>query len=223
MEYCYTRTSPFEVTTSKSAKRLLEFIEELLGPWCKKDGFELAYLFNFHLGDLACETFQREEFIKEIFDQKDFSLSDLSVFVYRNQADKHKGRILLSFYYSYGKFHIYSVDKGLLVDVVEAYDTAVEKMHNPDALSPLIVIEKQEVSVTENINNSGQLSIGGNITNSTIVQESNDITMSAEPEDKQGKKGKAFWSGILANITSQIIWWILCGIVTLFAAYFSLF
>lgn len=206
MNYTWQHNYPFEVETYKSVNDLLLFLEkDVLASWIAQDKVRVSYLFNFSIGNISYETSSRTEFLEEIFEKNDIHIGSISIFLYK-EADR---LVYLSFNGMYPiSIIISSENKGLLTEVVAKYDAAIEKKQHPDKPSQVVVIEGQTIN-NVNIDNSHKISVGGNVNNSTIIQDSNDIKTIEKQEEKRKSVLATIWDDIRGNLT----WWILCLLI----------
>lgn len=163
-----------------------------------------SYHFQFRCGEISCVTESIEDFTKEAYGAKDFCLVSMQLMYFL------PGKENLSVNYL-GDLSITATNKVLLEDFVKRLD--VEPCCGDAAPKSLV---HNSVGNTIIVNGNGNViaNAGGVISGNEIENERG----VSQPKAKQSGV-KSFFSGVLQNIVSNVVWYLLGLIATAVVAY----
>ncbi len=198
MDYNITKPMPFAIKTSEDARRALELMEKVLTPLNgKKLQRRLLYSFTFRVGKMDCSGDNRADFISEIYGQTDFWLYRIYISVHQKSGLGQVAALMLSKYESWD-LDMCASSKDVLLELESSYNSAVKEITK----SP-----NKTLAIGTYIDNSRHVSIGGNVNNSVIGDNS-----------AINESGTSFWKNILQSFVANWIWWALGALVTLILA-----
>ena len=154
-------------------------------------GIEIKSEILFDLCDINCSCKGIEEFVENAYGQTDYELVSLHISVY--SEDKSIAYLSVN---SFGRIRISTDSRGMLEKIVNLLEnTSLDEAEANDPIS-VTYIETQ-------INNDGVI-VHGNQNN--VANNHSEI----EIEQEKGDSGvKSFLSGILQNIASNFLWYLL--------------
>lgn len=197
---------------TESREDLIQYYE-FINTWTDfldLDDKKIKATFQYDIGQITCTSDSFEEFKSESIGQKT-DLTDITIHIY----DGDNSRYYISIRKRYESFpknvYISCESRQMLSKLLDCVEQAKEKYFSQD----------NEQQIIEQHFHGNQISItDSQVTNSNIGGESNTINVNDDKKEKTTQRTIA--ETIIANITSNIIWWILGAIAVVVLAYLGI-
>lgn len=160
----------------------------------------------FNISDITCSCQGIAEFIENAYGQADYDLVSMDIAVY--SKDKSVAYIIVN---SFGGIKISTESKVMLERIVNLLEnTSLDETEIDDTIS-VTYVETQ-------INNNGVIVRGdGNI----VANDHSEIEFKKD-RTKEESSIRKFWEGIIQNVTSNFIWYLLTLVAGAVCAYFAM-
>ena len=167
---------------------------------------EIKTKFLFHISDIMCSCQGIEEFVENAYGQANYDLVSMDMSVY--SEDKTTAYIIVN---SFGGVKISTDSKVMLEHIVNLLEnTSLDETEMNDPIS-VTYVETQ-------INNNGVIVRGdGNI----VASDHSEIELE-KGKTKEESSIRKFWTGILQNVTSNFVWYLLTLVAGALCAYFAM-
>lgn len=192
----------YSVDTYQNTKNTYDWITKALNKG-NFDFDDLCTEFLFNVSDITCSCSGIEEFVENAYEQMEYHFARMSIFLSTDAENihiivDHDDRVSVS-----------TKTKVLLERVINLLeDTSLDEAEASDPIS-VTYIETQ-------VNNDGIL-INGNQNN--VANNHSEIKIKSE-RNESGET--SFWTGILQNITSNFVWYLLTLAAGALLAYFTM-